>query len=161
MGVFEIVVIEEGSPGMSRVTYPGVPAGAADRTPGEETCQTIFHRPIIHVLPVNSNHFFSFKQTGIAHRLHKLRRLHRLPGLTSVIKIKEICVNLCNMWVNKIKQEEYHDKDFQVDHFSYFHIINGSITRIGDVENIENDCLVMEEALIAGKSHVQAAVKER
>ena len=143
---FDKVIIEETCAVKSRLMYPGVFIGAAGGAPGQEAYQTIFHESIIHVLPVNSNHFFSFKQTGIAHRLHKL---HRLPGLTPVIKIRNICiiilpnlvfiskfflrhlripeaiigwgchplcVNPGNLWINKIKQEDYHDKNFQVDH---------------------------------------------
>ena len=73
------MIAEERSAGIYRVAYPGV---SIDRVRGILTsimCRKIFHKPIIHILPENINHFFSFNQTGINHRL------------TQVIKIKEIC----------------------------------------------------------------------
>jgi hypothetical protein len=50
--------------------------------------------------------------------------------------------------------------DLILGHFPFFHLINGSLTEIGDEENKENDCLVKEEAAIAGNSHAESRVRE-
>jgi hypothetical protein len=100
-----IMIIDERGAGRGRVTYPGIPVGAAGGTSREETYQTIFHKPIIHILLANINNFFSFNQTGIVHRLQRL---------TQVIKIKEICVNLCNQWTNKTKRRITMTKTFRL-----------------------------------------------
>jgi hypothetical protein len=80
MRVFEIMIIDERVPGWSRVTYPGGPIDRAGGIFTMITCQTIFHKSIIHTFCAKFNHFFSFNQTATD------------QGLTQVIKIRNISV---------------------------------------------------------------------